>query len=77
MLFNIIYQPKPNLMFKKRIVVYPKDVQRITGRTEKYGRKLLRQIKEQLGKEEHHYVTIDEFSSYTGIDVQIISEYIY
>ncbi|MGK7391851.1 MAG: hypothetical protein ACNS60_15980 [Candidatus Cyclobacteriaceae bacterium M2_1C_046] len=64
-------------MFKKRIVVYPKDVQRITGRTEKYGRKLLKQIKEELGKEEHHYITIDEFSQYTGIDRQVLYEYIY
>lgn len=64
-------------MFKKRIVVYPKDVQRITGRTEKYGRELLKKIKTELGKEDHHYITIDEFSCYTGIDSQIIVEFIH
>ena len=52
----------------KRIVVYPKDVMTITGRSEKYSRNLLKQIKQQLDKEKHQFVTIYEFCQFTGMD---------
>jgi len=54
----------------KRIVIYPKDVMTITGRSEKYSRNLLKQIRQQLDKEQHHFVTIYEFCQFTGIDVE-------
>jgi hypothetical protein len=41
---------------------------RITGKSERYGRKLLEKIKEKNSKEEHHFVTIKEFCTYTGLD---------
>lgn len=50
-----------------RIIIYPKDVQKITGKSERYGRMLLKQIKDKLNKEEHQFVTIDEFCQFTGI----------
>jgi hypothetical protein len=59
-----------------RACIYPKDIQCITGRTERYGRKLLKEIKLYLGKEPHQFITINEFSEYTGIEVDIINEYI-
>jgi hypothetical protein len=51
----------------KRVVIYPKDVQQITGKSERYGRMLLKQIKTKLKKEEHQFVTVDEFCQFTGI----------
>lgn len=51
-----------------RICIYPKDIMRITGKSERYGRKLLEKIKEKNAKEEHQFVTIREFCTYTGID---------
>lgn len=60
----------------KRICIYPKDVQRITGRTERYGRKLLEKIRKHLEKEPHQFVTITEFSEYTGINEAEIEQYI-
>jgi hypothetical protein len=59
-----------------RACIYPKDIQCITGRSERYGRKLLNQIKDHFGKESHQFVTINEFSEYSGIEVDIINEYI-
>jgi hypothetical protein len=50
-----------------RVCIYPKDVQRITGKSERYGRTLLQKIKEYFQKEEHQFVTIEEFCHYTGI----------
>lgn len=54
-------------MSTNRIIIYPKDVQKITGKSERYGRMLLKQIKDKLNKEEHQFVTIDEFCQFTGV----------
>lgn len=63
-------------MNQKRACIYPKDIQRITGRSERYGRKLLRDIKSYFDKQPHQFVTIDEFSEYSGIQIDIINQYI-
>ncbi len=48
-------------MNQKRACIYPKDIQRITGRSERYGRKLLNDIKNYFGKESYQFITIKEF----------------
>jgi hypothetical protein len=60
----------------KRVCIYPKDIQLITGRSERYGRKLIQDIREHLGKETHQFITIDEFSEYTGIKEEIVNEFL-
>ncbi|RXJ51113.1 hypothetical protein ESZ48_04345 [Gelidibacter gilvus] len=60
----------------RRICIYPKDIQGITGRSERYGRKLIKEIKDHLGKASHQFVTTMEFSEYTGIHLDIIEAYI-
>ncbi|SNT17293.1 hypothetical protein SAMN05421640_2650 [Ekhidna lutea] len=60
----------------KRIIIYPKDIQRITGKSERYGRLMIKRIKEELKKDDHQLVTIHEFSHYTGIDQNLIEEFI-
>ena len=59
-----------------RACIYPKDIQCITGRSERYGRKLLNQIKTYFGKERHQFITAVEFSEYSGIDQEIVDEYL-
>ena len=59
-----------------RIIVYPKDVQRITGRSEKYGGILLKKIKQEFSKKEHQFVTVEEFSQYTGLSMEMIQRFI-
>ena len=59
-----------------RIIVYPKDVQRITGRSEKYGRILLKKIKQEFSKKDHQFVTVEEFSQYTGLSMEVIQRFI-
>lgn len=63
-------------MNQKRACIYPKDIQRITGRSERYGRKHLNDIKSFLDKEPHQFVTVVEFSEYSGIQLDIVNEYI-
>jgi len=63
-------------MIEKRVCIYPKDIQRITGRSERYGRKILQDIRKFLGKESHQFITINEFSEYSGIQLEIVNQYI-
>jgi hypothetical protein len=59
-----------------RSCIYPKDVQRITGKSERYSRKLLKKIKAVLKKGEHQFVSIDEFAQYAGLDPDLVKMYI-
>lgn len=60
----------------KRVCIYPKDIQRITGRSEKYARRLLLIIRQNLNKQSHQFVTTDEFAQYVGIDIEIVQQFI-
>jgi hypothetical protein len=58
---------------QKRVCIYPKDVQRITGKSYSSARLLLIEIKKYLNKQEHQFITIDEFCDYTGLkSVQVL-----
>ena len=59
-----------------RACIYPKDIQCITGRSERYGRKLLNTIKEYFGKKPHQFITSEEFSEFSGIKLEIIQDYL-
>ena len=52
----------------KRVVIYPKDIMIITGKSERYARYLIQRIKKHLKKEQHQVVSISEFCSYMGLD---------
>lgn len=53
-----------------RLTIYPKDIQRITGRSDRYGRMLLSKIKIHFHKLDHQFVTIEEFCLYTGLKAE-------
>jgi len=53
----------------KRICIYPKDIQIVTGKSERYGRNIIKMIKESLSKEKHQLVTIDEFCIFMGLEI--------
>lgn len=59
-----------------RACIYPKDIQCITGRSERYGRKLLNKIKVYFDKEPHQFITSTEFAEYSGIDLEIVNDYL-
>ncbi len=64
-------------MAKKRICIYAKDVMLVTGRTERYGRKILKEIKEDLKKKKHQLVTIREFCDYMGLEIEEVEKLIH
>ncbi len=51
----------------KRIIIYPKDIMLITGKSERYSRDLLKKIKSYLNKKEHQQLSIQELSDYLGL----------
>ena len=60
----------------KRHCIYPKDIMYLTGKSERYGRQLLNKIKAHFGKEQHQFVSPDEFSEYSGIKMEVVVQYL-
>ena len=59
-----------------RLVIYPKDVENITGRRDRTARKLLQKIRQALGKQTHEFITIKEFCLFTGINEQLVKDFL-
>lgn len=50
-----------------RLFIYPKDIQIITGKGERYSRSCYKKIKDHYKKEDHHLITVEELANYYGI----------
>jgi hypothetical protein len=53
--------------------MYPKDVQRIMGKTYTQARLYLIKIKKHLKKLDHQFVSVEEFCAYTGLPVEEVT----
>ncbi len=60
----------------ERMCIYPKDVQVVTGKSERYGRSLIQKIKKKFSKEAHQLVTVEEFCSSTGLQFESVSKHL-
>ena len=58
----------------QRIIMYPKDVITVNGKTERQARYLLNKIRILLNKERHQSVTIEEFCNYMGLRIEKVME---
>ena len=56
----------------KRICIYTKDVQLITGKSERQARNILMSIKDAYAKKKHQPITIHEFCEYMDFDLDKI-----
>jgi len=63
-------------MKTNRIIIYPKDIQRITGKSERYGRSLIRKIKRSKSKTKEQFVSLNEFAEFTGLSVVEIESFL-
>ncbi|WP_291117729.1 hypothetical protein [Flavobacterium sp. UBA6135] len=61
----------------KRVCIYPKDIQLITGKSYRQSTRLMRKIKDEYGKLDKEFLTIDEFCNYTGIKYDQIAHLIF
>lgn len=53
----------------KKISIDPKEIQIILGKSASYARKLVRKIKQEVGKDKEHPLTITEFCKYMHLEV--------
>jgi len=60
----------------QRVVVYIKDIIRITGRRPGAARKLYQAILRSFEKQPYQFITLQEFSLYTGIDEEVIENHL-
>ena len=58
----------------ERVCIYPKDIQLITGKSERWGRDIIKKIKTRFNKEDHQLVTIDELCIYLGIEPETVKK---
>lgn len=60
----------------QRVCIYPKDIQRITGKSYRQSIRIMQKIKNQLNKGQNEFLTIEEFCLATGIKPDQISHLI-
>jgi hypothetical protein len=60
----------------KRVCIYPKDIQLITGRSNRQSSRLLNDIRKSLNKPKKSLVSIQEFCEYTGLKFEQVEAYI-
>ena len=51
----------------RRSCIYAMEVAQIIGKTHRTAQRLIRKIRKHGGKSRQHYVTIRDFSEFTGI----------
>lgn len=56
----------------RRLCLYPKDVQLITGKSYKHARRYLTKIRQHYQKTPNQMITVLEFSCYSGVSVDEI-----
>jgi hypothetical protein len=61
----------------QRVCIYPKDIQRITGKSYRQSTRLMQNIKRDLNKLEKEFLTIQEFCTYTGIKYEQVTHLIF
>ena len=54
----------------KRVCIYPKDIQRITGKSYRQSTRILNEIRKSLRKPKNSLVSIEEFCEHTGLKIE-------
>ena len=60
----------------KRACIYPKNIERITGKSYRQSTRIFNKIKEEYNKPKNSLVSIEEFCLYTGLKIEHIQEFI-
>jgi hypothetical protein len=60
----------------KRVCIYPKDIQRITGKSYRQSIRLMQKIRKDLRKFENEFLSIEEFCQYTSLKYEQIEPHI-
>lgn len=60
-----------------RLVIYPKDVQVITGKSYSYALNLLKVMRKRFNKERSQAITVEEFSVFMGIEERVVVGFLF
>jgi hypothetical protein len=60
----------------KRVCIYPKDIQRITGKSYRQSLRMLQKIRKDLNKLQNELVSIEEFCQYTSLKYEQVERLI-
>ena len=60
----------------KRLIIYPKDIKMITGKSYRRACILWNEVRKTLNKAEHQVLTIREFCDYMGLEEQLVLEFL-
>ena len=58
---------EPMNIIPNRVVIYSKDIQNITGRSQRTARKMMSALRKKYHKNKGDFITVDEFCQHTGI----------
>ena len=61
----------------RRICIYPKDIERITGKSYRQSTRMLQGIRKSLNKLDNEFVTIEEFCQYAGLKIEQVEPLIF
>jgi hypothetical protein len=61
----------------RRICIYPKDIERITGKSYRQSTRMLQSIRKSLNKLDNELVTIEEFCQYAGLKIEQVEPLIF
>ena len=61
----------------KRICIYPKDIELITGKSYRQSARMLQAVRKSLNKLQNELVTIDEFCQYSGLKIEQVEPLIF
>ena len=70
---DLSYDKKTSL---SRVVIYPKDIQVLTGKSYRHALYLQKDVRHYFAKKKHQLLTIYEFAEYTGISLEAIGAHI-
>jgi hypothetical protein len=66
---------KDNLNDLTRVAVYAKDIELLTGRTDRYARNVMQKIRQRHGKTKDQLVSVSELAAYLGLPLEdVISQ---
>lgn len=54
----------------RRLCIYPKDIQRITGKSYRQSARILQKIRKELKKLENELVSVEEFCEFTSLKLE-------
>lgn len=60
-----------------RLVIYPKDIQLITGKSHRSAQNMLRNIRIALHKEKDQLISFTEFCQFTGMKEDMVYEFLF